>query len=218
MRQVKIGSKWTFTDYGLLLSPNSSVGEAKPKTYYIDIPFGDGFIDLTESLTGEVPYDKREIDFSLVLPADSTKWDGIRKELVNFHHGRKQEIIMPQYPNYRFIGRLNVGGIDEDKSVATIPISAICEPYMLKKDKTIVNKVVPSDGTLTMTLSNERMATVPTFAVNNTVQIVYNNKTYNHSAETFRNAGVVLLQGDNNITIKGAAGTTVKIEYQEGAL
>lgn len=218
MKQVKIGSKWTFTDYGLLLSPNSSVGEAKPKTHYIDIPFGDGFIDLTESLTGEVPYDKREIDFSLVLPADSNKWDGIRKELVNSYHGRKQEIIMPQYPNYRLIGRLSVGAIDEDKAVATIPISAICEPYMLKKDKTIVNKVVPSGGALTMILSNERMATVPTFTVNNNVQIVYNNKTYNHSAGTFRNAGIVLLQGDNNITIKGAVGTTVKIEYQEGAL
>lgn len=218
MRQVKIGSKWTFTDYGLLLSPNSSVGEAKPKTHYIDIPFGDGFIDLTESLTGEVSYDKREVDFSLVLPADSTKWDEIRKELVNNHHGRKQEIIMPQYPKYRFIGRLNIGTIDEDKAVAIIPISAICEPYMLKKDKTIVNKVVPSDGTLTMTLSNERMATVPTITVNNTVQIVFSNKTYNHSAGTFRNGGVMLLQGDNNLVIKAQAGTTVKIEYQEGAL
>lgn len=218
MRQIKIGNKWTFDDYGLWLAPDPSIEEATPKTHYVDIPFGNGSIDLTEALTGEVVYENRLIKFGLVLPADVSQWDGIRKQLTNEIHGRKLEIVMPQYPYYIFKGRLSVGRLKEDNSVATIPVTAEAEPFMLKEDLTYLKKTIPAGGTLTLQLENERMTTLPVFSSTAEVQLVFKSKTYTHSAGTFQNAGILLTEGTNTLKINAAAGTVIEIEYQEGSL
>lgn len=218
MRQVKIGEKWTFDDYGLWLAPDPSIGDPEPKTHYVDIPFGNGSIDLTEALTGEVVYNNRPIEFKLVLPANASLWNGIRKQLTNEIHGRKLDVVMPQYPDYIFKGRLSIGKLTQDHSVATIPVLMEAEPFMLKKDLTYLTRTIPSGGTLTLQLENERMTTVPAFSSTAELQIVFKSKTYTHSAGVFRNAGILLTEGTNTIKFNAASGTVIEIEYQEGSL
>ncbi|MCR2365447.1 hypothetical protein NSR35_26285, partial [Salmonella enterica] len=61
MKQIIIKGKKTYDDLGLLLAPDSSIGEAKVKTYLVDIPNGNGTLDLSEAITGEVSFEDREI-------------------------------------------------------------------------------------------------------------------------------------------------------------
>ena len=44
------------TEYGMILLDGYTLSPPEPKTYTVDIPGGDGVIDLTEGLTGDVAY------------------------------------------------------------------------------------------------------------------------------------------------------------------
>lgn len=218
MKQVIIGGKKTYDDLGLLLAPGSSVGDAQPKTYFVDVPHGNGSLDLSEAITGDVVYDDREISFKLLLPADVKTWDVKQRELKNMFHGKRREIIMPQYPGYYFVGRVNVEAIEQDKSVAYIPFSVLAEPFALKVNKTIASHSVTATGVLILILKNERMITMPTFTTSGTTKITFGNKTQSYSAGTFQSTSILLKEGDNPIKIEAVPGTTVEISYQEGAL
>lgn len=218
MRQIKIGKKWTWQDYGLMLSPDPSIGAAEPKESYISIPYGNGSIDLTEALTGEVAYADRELEFGLVFPADASEWDQTRQQLVADCHGKKLPIIMPQYPDYYFVGRVKIGSVAKDNSVATLKVTVKSEPYMYKLDKTVMIKIVPATGELKLDLHNELMPALPTFTASAEVRIDFAGSSFNHSAGAFAYADVLLRPGHNPIAITAVPGTEVKIEYQEGAL
>lgn len=218
MEQVTIDGDWSYDDLGFYLAPDPIIGEAKPKEYYIDIPYGDGVIDLTESLTGNVSYENRMIEFGFIPPENEESWHTMHKELQNRFNGRYVDLVMPQHPDYIFIGRMTVGRLEINDSVPNIPIKVNCHPYMFKKNKTIINRTISESTILSLNLDNERMLVVPEFTISKEAQITFNNKIYTHSAGTFKNAGIYLEQGLNQIKIVAASGTTVRIEYQEGSL
>lgn len=218
MRQVKLGDKWTFSDYGLYLAPDPEIGEAEPKTETVDIPAGSGSLDLTEALTGEVQFKDRDLSFNLIFLGKYEAWQATYKKLKTSAHGKQLNIVMPQYPGYYFTGRVRVGRLTVDKNIATANIKVTAKPFMLKQDKTIISTTIPSNGALELNLVNERMTTLPTFTIGADSQIVFEEKTFSHVAGAFTLANVFLKQGNNPITIKALAGTAIKVEYQEGAI
>ena len=220
MRQIKIGDKWTLDNYGLLLAPNPTIDIASPKVETTPISGGDGSLDLTEALTGEVNYNDRNINFGLVFIGNPSDWPSKYQELVANVHGRRLDLIMPQYPGYCFNGRVSVGAlnVENDEGSALVQLTASADPYRLKRQLTTVTATVPVSGSLTLNLVNERMTTLPTFTINASSQIAIGSNSYSHVAGTFTIANVFLVQGDNRITIKATAGTKVTITYQEGAL
>ena len=60
-----INGKHTWKDYGLVIGNTDIVGEPSPKTNYIEVPGSSIRIDLTETLTGQVEYESRQLKFSL---------------------------------------------------------------------------------------------------------------------------------------------------------
>lgn len=217
--EVKIGDKWTFQDYGLILTPSLSIDEAAPKENYIEIPYGDGSLDLTEALTGEVNYKDRNLEMELVEDKSRLGWQKSMSDFINDVNGRRVDMILPIYSDHHFNGRLNANyDFSGDMGIATIKVTGVVSPFMLKNTMTVVTATVPSSGTLTLNLKNERMTTLPEFTISATSQIVSGTDSYSHSAGTFTLANIYLVQGNNQITIKAVAGTTVSISYQEGAL
>lgn len=49
--------------YGLILIDGYKLDPPEVKKYEVDIPGGDGVIDLTDSLLGDTAYKNREIEF-----------------------------------------------------------------------------------------------------------------------------------------------------------
>ncbi|MGX7200067.1 hypothetical protein [Enterococcus nangangensis] len=217
MRQIEINGKWTFDDYGLLLAPDPEIGTAEPKTELIDIPAGDGSLDISEALTGEIHYKDRELKFDLLFPEDRTDWDAIYSTILNAWHGRRLPITMPQYPEYYFEGRLHVSRLEEDNSMAKVEVKATVNPYRLKKEITKVSGTV-SGTSLVFELFNQRMSTFPTFKISANCQIKFNGGTYAHSSGEFTLAEILFTEGINTVEIVVPSGTTVEISYQEGAL
>jgi hypothetical protein len=215
--QLKIGDKYTSDDWSLLLS-SFEIGSPQPKTIYIDIPSGDGSIDLTESLTGEVHYGNREITAKFTTKAPRSQWRSLFDTIKAYCHGRKYPIVIPFDNDHYYIGRVNVGPLIHRTSRAEFDVSITCDPYKYKNNLTSLTFTIGASGTLTTTLINSRKRVIPTITVSASTQVIFDDTSTTISAGTHKITNVVLIEGNNSITFNAAQGTTITVTYQEGAL
>ena len=91
--------------FRLFLLDGFTLSPPEPKTYTVDIPGGDGVIDLTESLTGDVAYNNREMEFTFVS-LDVEDYEYAKTRLSNFLHGKEYDFKMTMDPDYNRQGLL----------------------------------------------------------------------------------------------------------------
>ena len=186
---------------------NLEVGEAEPKTNYIDLPFSDGSIDLTEAL-GYVTYRDRLVRATfLIKNYDESSYESIKKEL----HGLKKTISTKD--GYYFIGRIRIKPFIRRGTAGVFDLEVLCQPYMYKNDITVVN--VSLNGTQKVILSNEQKRAVPEFTTDAEIQVTFGSNAYTINAGT-HTLPIVLEEGDNAVQLVGTA--NVSISYQEGVL
>lgn len=66
-RAATIGGFHTWRDFHAVIQNSDIVGSPTPNTNYVDVPGGNGHIDLTEALTGDVTYSNRTLTFELAM-------------------------------------------------------------------------------------------------------------------------------------------------------
>lgn len=212
MKGIWFDNIHSFEDLNLILS-KVNIPPAVPKTSYVDIPGGDGSVDLTEAL-GEVRYKDREATITFTaLPTDD--FEEKKKEVSNLLNGmRFSRIIVDKDPEYFWVGRCKVNEYASDKNLHKIVVGAVLSPYKLKVDKTIIN--VPSGENVAVLLENGRKRVCPTITNTKAATIIFEGNTYEISAGTHTLLNIVLKFGQNNLVIT-SEGTTV-LSYQEGDL
>ena len=198
---------------GFHLNPLYVIESPIPKTYYVDVPFADGSLDLTEAVTGKVQYQDRLVSliFERLRPKDS--WQTYYNNLVKSYHGKTVRLVMPDMEGYHFIGRMTVGQFTKGDYLS-IPCEVNCKPYKFKD--TVTSDTFTSTTTESVViLQNEMMETVPTFTTNAEVTVKHGANSYVIGAGTHKLA-IVLKQGANSLSLIGNASVT--ISYQEGVL
>jgi len=121
--------------WGLILS-TVSIEKPTPKTSYIDIPFGDGSIDISEA-AGEVKYQDRKITMSLQKFVESkAELETLSAEIAGKLQGKKVKINFDSDPDYYYYGRPIITSYQKTNPLAEIIIEALCEPYKYKNDIT----------------------------------------------------------------------------------
>ena len=215
MNEVFFDGIASFSDWGLYLTA-LSIDAPKPKEIYVEIPNGDGALDLTEALTGEVHYESRPFEavFSIKPEAYSVE---LERWLIGYLNGKQRAIRTKKEPGYYLIGRCATS-LKNDGVLAVLTVKATCQPWKFKNDVTAINTTIGAGGTLTINLTNERKRVIPTITASAAVTVVFNGQTISVNAGTQRLTNIALSYGDNLLTITGAEGTTVFFEYQEGAL
>ena len=203
----------SFRDMGLLLS-SFDVGEASPKTEYVDIVAGDGTIDLTEAY-GRVFFDDRTLTISFQDLDDNLRFTEKLDKITSFLHGKTFKII-PDYNVYwYYYGRVEVNKYSTSKRLATITLKCTVEPYKYKIHDTIINEDI--SGKTELNCVNARMPVTPTFTVSTAMNFTFKDKSYSLQANTETiYADIVLDEGDNLFEFDGEG--NVNIEYQEGRL
>ena len=212
MKGIWFDNIHSYNDLNLILS-KVNIPPAIPKTSYVDIPAGDGSVDLTEAL-GEVKFADREATITFtVLPTDN--FEDKKKEISNLLNGvRFGQIIVDKDPNYYWIGRCKINEYASDKNIHKIVVGAILAPYKLKVSQTVVN--VPKGKNVPVTLENGRKRVVPTITCTEDATIVFGGNTYEISAGTHTLLDIVLTFGNNTVTV--TSDDTVTFSYQEGDL
>ena len=85
-QRLVLGGVDIFDEYGAVMTDDYELGSPEPKTYSVDVPGGNGSIDLTSSLTGDCVYGDRKQTFTLLFPTDDF-WNVYRR-FKNDVHGR----------------------------------------------------------------------------------------------------------------------------------
>lgn len=215
MNEVFFDGIASFRDWGIYLS-SIVIDDPKPKEIYVDIPNGDGALDLTEALTGEVHYESRPFEAVFTIKPETYSVELVRY-LRSYLNGKQRTIRTKEEPGYYLIGRCATS-VKKDGVLAVLTVKATCQPWKYKNDVTAINTTIGASGTTTLNLTNERKRVIPTITASAAVTIAFNGKTISVNAGTQRLTNIALIYGNNALTITGAEGTTVSFEYQEGAL
>ena len=211
MKGIRFDSTHSFDTLNLLLSV-VSIPPAQPKTNYVDIPGGDGSVDLTEAL-GEVKFKDRECSFTFtVFPHED--FEEKKKTVSNLLNGKRCRIVVDKDPGFYWEGRCAVNEYASDKNLHQIVVGAVVAPYKLKNAKTVVE--IPAGESVKRTLTNGRMTVVPTITNTANATIVFGGGTYTLNPGTHNLSNIELKYGENTVTVTSASPVT--FTYQEGEL
>ena len=215
MNAVQFGSYHSYDDLQLILS-QKTIGTPSPKTETIDIPGGDGVLDLTEFF-GEVKYNNRTLTFEFSTIVPPAQFMELFKRVQNALHGKKMNIILTEDPEWYYIGRISVSEWKADRNIGKLTIDCDCEPFKYKLDKTMVQATV--SNTEIVTLTNSRKRAVPEVKIESTggIQIVYQGSNiWDLGSGSYTLPELELVEGENTVTLSGTG--TITFTWQEASL
>lgn len=215
---ILFGNIHSFHDLDLILSA-VDIAPAKPKTTYVDVPGGDGSLDLTEAL-GEVKYSDRTHKFTLTMnPASDLSeaaWEQKKTEVSNALNGLACRITLDKDPDYYWQGRCALDSYKSDRRLRQFVISAIVRPYKWKQSETVASFAL-SDTEQTVSIRNARKSVCPVITcTNDNTTVVFNGNEFTFSAGQHQNLNIRFTEGNNQLTISGTG--TVTFSFQEGDL
>lgn len=215
---IYFGDVHSYYDLNLVLS-SVTIPPAKPKTNYIDIPGGDGSIDLTEA-HGEIKYNNRECTFVFtVIPGDELTFEERKTKVSNALNGLKCRIILDKEQAWYYNGRLTVDEYKQDKNLLQIIITATVEPYKYKLSETVATFAVEAYEEKLFIIKNARKSVVPTIVTDAHLQITFEGEVRTVLPGTHVIPQINLKSGDNQFKIMGVGSIgKVTFTFQEGAL
>ena len=242
---VNIGGKDTLEEWGLMLCNDLTIGAAVPRYRFIKIPEMSGALDLTEALTGSVPYDQRTITFTLFAvhdviagtrsPATEEHFQTVLARFSGFANGKRLHVYLPDNPDHYFVGRVSVGGKSGYNS-GRVKVEVLADPYRIKDGETTLtvdesllgkNNVWSNDGDISelvymftdeIIINNEGMPAIPTINASEAgPTVTLRGASHVLAAGDNRFSDFVLQSGENVMQVEDPAGT-LTIKYQEGML
>lgn len=131
---VTIGSKNTWEDWRLIPSSPPIVSTPPLRKNIVELPGGNGSIDLTQFIGNQPHYGVSEGSWDFILSDQQTmttnQW---ASEIANYIHGKRfEKIILEDDPDWYYSGRLEFGGVKVGKSYSAITISYTMDPFKKK--------------------------------------------------------------------------------------
>lgn len=212
---ISFGDIHSYYDLELILS-KVDIPPAIPKTTYVDIPGGDGSIDLSEA-QGEIRYKDRELKFTFtVKPSIDSTFEDKKSEVSNCINGKVFRITLDKDSDYYYYGRCTVSSYTENKNILQIVISATAKPYKFRQNKTTVSFLLYGEEKA-INLLNGRKSVAPYITVSdNDTEIVFDGYRYTLDKGVYHIPDIRLKQGNNHMILSGTG--NVKFEYQEADL
>lgn len=215
---IFFGDIHSFYDLNLILS-KVNIPPAKPKTKYVDIPGGNGSIDLTEA-NGEVKYSDRECKFTFTMnPAgdlSETAWEEKKTEVSNALNGREFKITLDKDDDFYYSGRCEVSEYLSDKRVRQFVVIAKVYPYKFKQNITSLSFEL-SAAQKTVNIINSRKTVSPVIECSNDNTVIeFGTSKFNLDAGTYNILDIQFTEGNNQVKLSGTG--IVTFSFREGNL
>lgn len=221
----------TYADFRLLIQ-ELTIPKAEIKEEIEEIPGSSDILDYTETLAGDVNYNRRTIPIELKGIKNRKEYLNIHSKFQNLIHGKKVKMIFSQEPNFYWIGRVSVGDVNPLDFVRTISLEVTVDPYKYDLQSSaddwlwdpfsfengIINecKDLAVSGTLDVTIYGRRKHVIPKIICDSEMTVTFNNTTYNLSSGTNEVLDIEIIEGENVLTFVGNG--TVSIDYRGGSL
>ena len=185
--------------FKMVLADGYTLSPPEPKTYTVDIPGGNGALDLTESLIGDTVYKNRKAEFTFhVIYIE--QFEKIKTEVSNFLHGRAYDFQMTMDPGYTYHGRFKVTGYSHKNYVngivGTILVSVEAEPFKYMEDQVFSVSAV---GGKIIYLPSGRKTVRPTIETDTFTKVIYDHKLLKIPQGSWVINDLLLKEGDNEL-------------------
>ena len=126
---ITFGEKNTWDDWRLAPSSRPVFNPPAQKVKTLDVPGGDGLIDLSQALTGYPVYQNRTGSFEFYVMNDFKPWQIAYSDIMDYLHGQTMRAILEDDPEYFYEGRFTVNAWKSDKDYSKIVIDYSVGPY-----------------------------------------------------------------------------------------
>lgn len=216
MRYFTLDKYNTWHDWRLTLTARD-VTPPEPKTNYVSIDGAHGSLDLTEALTGEVPFQDRTLTASFTT--SEGRHDDRKRlfwEICTALHGKKVQIVEPDDPDHYFLGRVSITGLEQNQVQMSFSIKATCEPWRYAMQET-ARTVELSNETLDVVLWNAGAKVLcPDIEVDGSVTLIYEGASATLTDGVYKVADIKLPHGGTVVRLVGRG--TVTFAYREAML
>lgn len=185
--------------YGLIIADGYKLDPPEVKKYEVDIPGGDGVIDLTDSLLGDSAYKNREIEFDCYI-IDIGRFEDIMTEINRELHGKAFDFKMTMDPEYTYHGRFKISDQKQNMYmnglVGYFKMTIDSNPYKYKNDAVYrINAV----GGINVEFLSGRKRVRPTIETDGFLKVIFNNKLFNLPQGTWTVNDILFKEGINEI-------------------
>ena len=141
-KNTKVDCKNTWDDWHILAESRPVFAPPEPKTNYIDVPGGNGSLDLSEALTRYPTYNNRtgtfkfkvmndyEVGNRIVLESnDRNRWAQRYSEIMEYLHGKCLYAVLDDDPTWFYQGRFTVDSWESNDTWSVITIGYNVNPF-----------------------------------------------------------------------------------------
>lgn len=213
---ASINGEHSLHDWKCVINNEDVISSPEPNTLFLEVPGRNGRLDLTESLTGDVTYQNRELKLQLVKSTKANEWEAFCQDKYNRFHGKKVEVVFDEDPEHFFVGRATISETQRVRNAGSVLLVIDAEPYRYAKAETICTFTGAEEGVLQIELLNDRMWVSPEISVDVDCELVFGDITWKLLKGTQTVSGFVLTAGINKCQIRGAGSVT--FTYRKGCL
>lgn len=199
---IRVGGVDLFDEYGLALLDGWSVPPPAPKLYEVDIPGGDGSIDVTESIAGDVSYQQRQCTFEL-LYVGGGDFEAVKTRLASMLHGRRLDFWLSADPEYTYTGRFSIDNWYPVVHAGRIMLNCSADPYKLKEHKAVR---VAAAGGATVVLPCGRKRQSPRVSCESETLVCFEGQTVRVQPGSWQLHDLWLSEGDNELYVNSWPG------------
>ena len=138
---IIIGSVNVRTEWNCYVNMYWTLETPEVRTNFIEIPGGDGSLDLTTALSGWPNYNNRQLNFTLYSDLPYEAFKVLFSSIVNKFHGTVQDIVLPVNKGFHLNGRVFVSN-GEWNGFGTVDFTVNCGPFFVKDTLTVNDYVV----------------------------------------------------------------------------
>lgn len=211
---ASIGDFHTWKDWRAIIQNSDVVGSPEPNTNYLEVPGGNGHIDLTETLTGDVTYSTRTLKFELALKTNPAVWPDTISRIFNSLHGKAVQVILDEEPTHYFYGRVNIDGVSRAQISGQLTVTVECDPYRYELGET--TEFFSVSDTEDVSIENDRMWVSPAIWASRECTLTLNGMTYSIAQGNQQRMDIVLKDGVNQLTITG--NVMIGFTFRKGCL
>lgn len=136
---ITFGDKNTWDDWRLVPASRPLFNPPAQKVKTLDIPGGDGVIDLSQALTGYPVYQNRTGSIEFIVINDFKPWHMAYSDIMDYLHGQTMRAILEDDPEYFYEGRFTVNAWKSEKDWSRLVIDYDVGPYKWKNLSSIDN-------------------------------------------------------------------------------
>jgi len=230
----------TYDDFCLVPETIAAIAPPMTKRQTVDIPGGNGLLDLTDSLRKYPVYNNREgsITFHVLNDRRSISnitWPNLYSKIMNLLQGRLVLATLDDDPGWYYKGRWDVSAWSpsNDGTWPKVQFNYYLQPYKLSNQQQTLTYTIPSSSSLSHleTVTRDKIGegpvvapTVTTTGQNTTIKVTNSKTGYSYqktytSAGSFTDAAMVLYDYTGNGTAIYAQGTgSVTFKFNKRSL